>query len=119
MREILEEFKYGFEIALSELVLFILRIPACIFYVGFPLAISSIIPLLVWLLLISCEVKCAFLIFKILFSVFHVLALPMSMAIVASDDRVPETDPGKHFTPSKDLIIAIYVIINICIWVFI
>lgn len=118
MREIIDEIKYGFGVALSELLLFIVRIGCCVFYVGLPLLVSAIVPLLIGLLLSWCEAKYAFLIFKILFSLFQILALSISMSMVSSDEQVPESDPGRSFIPSKDLIIAIYVIINIYIWRF-
>lgn len=116
MRKIIEEIKYGFDIALSELFLFVIRIAACFYLVVFPLGVTIAIPLLISFLLSLCEVKYAFLIFKILFSLFQFLALSMSMSMVASDEQVSETDPGKSFIPSRDLIIAIYVMINIYIW---
>ena len=119
MRRIIEEIKYGFNIALSELFLFVVRIVSCTFYVGVPLIFATIIPLSISLLLTLCEVKYAFLIFKILFSLFQILALSISMSMVSSDEQVPESDPGRSFIPSKDLIIAIYVMINIYIWGFI
>ncbi len=116
MREIIEEIKNGFGIALSELFLFVGRIVCCIYLVVLPLCVAGIIPVLVSFLLHLCKVDYALLVFKILLSLFQILALSMSMSMVSSDDSVPETNPGKSFTPSKDLIIAIYVIINIYVW---
>ena len=119
MREIIEELKHGFKIALSELLFFVVRIGCCLFYVGIPFALATVIPALVMYLLILCEVKYASLIFKILFSLFQILALPMSMSMVDSEEQVSETDPGKPFIPSKDLIIAIYVMLYMYVWGFI
>ena len=117
MREILEQIKHGFGIALEALFSFVFRIGACLYFVGLPLAIAAIIPLLIRLLLVWCEVEYAFLIFKILFSLFQIVALSISMSLV-DDKDVPDNDPGNMFIPSKDLIVAVYVIFNLYVWGF-
>ena len=119
MKRVIEEIKYGFNIALSELFLFVGRIVVCLYFVALPLGVAIVIPSLVSYLLILCEVDYALLVFKSLFSLFQILALSISMSMVSSDEQVPESDPGRSFIPSKDLIIAIYVMINIYIWGFI
>lgn len=120
MKKIIEEIKYGFGIAVEELILFVGKLVACLYLAVLPLAISTSVPLLVWSLLLLCEVDYTYelLVFKILFSLFQILALSMSMSMVEHDEQVPGNSAGKEFVPSKDLVIAIYVIINVYIWGF-
>ena len=118
MRDILEQIKEGFGIAIEELLSFVFRIGGCLYLVVLPLAGAAIIPLLISLLLVWCEVECAFLIFKILLSLFQIVALSISMSMVDSDEGVSDNDSGNMFIPSKDLIVAVYVIFNLYIWGF-
>lgn len=114
MREILDNLKNGFQIAIEELILFIAKIVGCLYLGVLPLAIVSIVPLLI----LAFDFEARFLVFKILFSLFQFIALSFSMVAIESEEYLPGNDPGKRFTPSKDLMIAVYVAINIYVWAF-
>lgn len=116
MKEILEMIKGGFDIALEGLFSFAFHLVACLYYIAIPSSIAIVVPALVLLLLTILDVECASLVFKILFSLFQVIALSMSMFWVDSDENIPNNDSGKMFAPSKDLVVAVYVIFNLYIW---
>lgn len=118
MKEIIEKIKYGFDIAVGELFLFVCKLVACLYFVVIPLGFSSVIPMVIALLIPWGDASIASLAFKILFSVFQILALSASMLMVDYDEQVPGNSTSKEFVPSKDLVIALYVIINVCIWIF-
>ena len=114
MKRIVEHIKHGLGVALSELFLFSIKIFACSFYVLVPLLLANIIPILISCLLLLLEVECEFLVFKILFSLFQIIAIPITMSWISYDDAVTEDgDAGSMFVPSKDLVIAVYVLINL------
>lgn len=115
MKKILEMIKDGFDIALEALLLFVFRIGACLYFVGLPLAITTFISSLIPLILILCEIEHA-LIFKILFSLFQIIALLISMLWVSYDGEASKNDYSSQYIPSKDLIVAVYVIINLYVW---
>lgn len=114
MKKYIEEFKNGLDIATTELFLFLGKIVACICYAIIPLFIPLIIFVAIPLII---DNKTVLLICKILFSAIQIIPLSVSMAILSDDELVPENDPGKPFMPSKDLVIAVYIIINVLIWI--
>lgn len=116
MKKILETIKDGFDIALEALLLFAFRFVACLYYIAIPSAITIIIPALVLCLLTVLDVECASLVGKILLSLSQIVALPMTLFLVDSDENIPNNDSGKMFVPSKDLVVAVYVIFNMYIW---
>jgi hypothetical protein len=116
MKKILEMIKDGFGIALDGLLLFAFRLVACLYYMAIPSAITAIIPALVLWLLSVLDVEYEFLIFKILLSLSQIVALPMTLFLVDSDENIPNNDSGKMFIPSKDLVVAVYVIFNLYVW---
>lgn len=118
MDEIIKKFKEGLAIAVEELIGFLFKLGGCLHMVALPLGLSSVIPIAIATLIPWGDTSTASLAFKILFSVFQILALSASMLMVDYEEQLPENDSSKLFMPSKDLVIALYVIINVYIWGF-
>lgn len=114
MKKYIEEFKNGLDIAAAELFVFLGKIVACICYAIIPLFITFFIFVAIPLII---DNKTVSLICKILFSAIQIIPLSVSMAMLSDDEPVSETDPGAPFFPSKDLLIAVYIIINVLIWI--
>lgn len=109
--------KEGFGIALSELLTFCFKIVGCLYCYVLPSALASILPLIVGTILYLQDINfIEHIAFKIAFSLSQVLALSMSMSMVAFEEQIPADDPGAWATPSKDLIVAICILANIYVW---
>jgi hypothetical protein len=118
MRAIFESIKEGFDIALSELFAFLFKLVSCLYLCALPTILSAALPLVivaVATLLGIIEDPRDTIIFKIVLSLSQVVALSMSMSLLASEEAVDERST-KYMLPSRDLVIAIYVLVNIYIW---
>ena len=119
IREIIEEIKNGFGIAVEELLIFFPKILCCLYIIALPVSLFSIIPVVIGLFmrLLDVNVKVVSLVFNILLSVFLIPSLSLSMAMVFHEkEKEIQNQPGISFTPSKDFVIALYVIICLRIW---
>ena len=118
VKEIIDMIKRGFEIAFFELIFFFPRVYSCIILVGLPFFFSAIIPTLLIGALLLLKISIPAVVFKIFLTVSLIPAICASMALI-DDQEAKENSSTNELKPSKDLIIALYVLIAISIWKFI
>lgn len=117
MKDIISAIKEGFGIALAELFTFCFKIVGCLYCYVLPSALASVFPLIIGVILLPQDINVfEHIAFKIVFSLSQILALSMSMSMIASEEQISDNDPGAGFTPSKDLVIAICILTNIYVW---
>lgn len=118
MKSLIKEIKNGLGILLEELFLLIPKALFCIIICGTPSMIASIIPMLITMLILPEGANpLSHIVFKIGFLLFQILAVSVSISILDNDQQHTD-DVAHHLLPSKDLVVAICILINVYVWTF-
>lgn len=116
LRGVIDEIKRGFEISLVELFFFVVKLFTCFALIGLSYVafgfITTIVIGFMWLL----GANITTFLCNILFTISLFPALCVSMATLEPENQNPENYGSKEMRPSKDFVIAMYILIAIYIW---